>query len=544
MTLINPQAALVAAKAEKARRSLAEFVRQAWPLVDPGMPLRWGWHVDAICAHLEEVSRGGIRRLLINIPPGHAKSLLVAVFWPAWEWTWKPTTQSIFSSYAQELAERDSVRCRDLILQPWYQERFVTRQWEVGSQEFYAPDGAPWEFNPAQNRVNSFKNTVAGARQCLSVGSKATGFRGNKVVCDDPLNATDAMSDIARESAWYWWSIVMSTRVNDPATDSFLMICQRLHEDDPSGRILAGKSYEHLCLPTEFEGDRRCVTYIKRPDAPKEQFFEDPRSEEGELLFPALFTPEVVEQTKAPITGLGTDGFAGQHQQRPSAAEGGMFKKTYWRFWAPDGTRPVGDAPRPKGCVSTTNHPPKALPKLHQIIGSLDAAFKDGKKNDYVVFTVWGIHFAERYLLEIVRMKLDYGATKARLAGCLDKRCRGCAKCALALTKRHPKARRWLVEDKANGSAIVNELRIHVPGIIEVNPEGGKVTRAEVTASYAEAGQIYLAEGDPQNEVFVEEHAMFPRGKHDDIVDSTSQLMVYTSCNVDVARLAALANAD
>lgn len=568
MTLINPEAILQEVRAEKARRSLSEFVRQAWPLVDPGMPLRWGWHVDAICEHLEAVSRGWIRKLLINIPPGHAKSLLVAVFWPAWEWTWKPTTQSIFSSYAQELAERDSIRCRDLICQEWYQNSFVTRRWEVGPQVFEVDATVRkhevWDFNPAQNRVNSFKNTLSGARQCLSVGSKATGFRGNKVVCDDPLNVKDATSKVIRDDAWYWWSKVMPTRINDPARDSFVMIMQRVHEEDPSGMILEGGGYEHLCLPTEFEGERRCVTYVRKPDgftleAPRSfspemlkrieaaepgarvPFFADPREVEGDLLFPALFTPEVVEELKKPLSGLGEDGFAGQHQQRPAPAEGAMFKYKWWRFWRPDGTAPAGSAPRPKRCVPVETHPAKPLPKIQQVVGSLDAAFKDTDGSDFVVFTVWGVYFAERYLLDLVRGRMDFSKTRSTLAGCGNKRCPGCGPCASCLLRRWAKCRRWLIEDKANGTAVVNSLLTFVPGIIPVTPEGGKESRASAMQPYVEAGQVFLPEGAEWVQTYVDEFAAFPRGKHDDQVDSSSQAIIYLSTNVDVARSLALA---
>lgn len=524
--------------AERAKESLTEFVKIFWPLVDPGMPLRMNWHVEAICDHLEAVSRGDIRKLLINIPPGHAKSLLVSVFWPAWEWTWAPSKQSIFSSYAAELAERDSVRCRDLMMQEKYQHAFV-----IGK----GYDGRPlWTFNPSENRVNSFKNTLAGSRQCLSVGSKATGFRGNKVVCDDPLNVKEAHSKTARDEAIYWWSQVMPTRINDPATDAFVIIMQRVHEEDLSGYVLGGGGYEHLCLPTEFEGDRRSVTYVRRvsvePDVAdtKIEFFRDPRTQEGELLFPALFTPRVVAELKKPVTGLGADGFAGQHQQSPTSAEGGMFKRAWWRFWRPDGVAAISNFPRPRGCVGADTHPAKVLPKVHQIVGSLDAAFKDGHRSDYVVFTVWGVYFAERYLLEVVRGKMDFEQTKKTLAGCGKPSCRGCALCALSLVKRYPRCKRWLVEDKANGAAIVNSLKMVVPGIIELNPQGGKEARASAMQPACEAAQVYLLEGAAWVEEYVEEFSVFPRGKHDDQVDSSSQAMIYLGTNIDVARAYAL----
>lgn len=580
---VNPHVLKQVGLAEKARRSFAEFVRQAWEYVDPS-PLRWNWHIEVICAHLQAVSEGRIRKIVINIPPGHAKSLLVAVLWPAWEWTWKPTAQSIFSSYAQDLAERDSLKCRDLIKQDWYRNNFVDRKWQVGEQIYEARPGdvEPWILNPAQNRVNSFKNTAGGIRQCLSVGSKATGFRADKVVVDDPINMTEIFSEVVRAGVIHWWTKVMSTRVNNRSKAAFVIIMQRGHEEDLSGHVLAGGDYEHLCLPSIYEPDRHCVTYVRRisddrKSFVKDQFFEDPRaltpkkpdgepcetclpkrlteSEQNDtpvdqncvcdLLFPTLFSRRDLEELSDPIDGLGEDGFAGQHQQRPSSAEGGILKRKWWRFWRPDGTAAPGRAPRPKGCLTPEESPAVVLPRLHQVICSVDAAFKDTKRSDYVVASVWGVHFSEKYLLFRFRAKVDFTKTCTALVGCEKgrlKRCRGCAACVASLRARFPKIRKWLMEDKANGPAIVNTLKKFLAGLIEVNPEGGKEARAAAAQPALEAGQCFLPEGEEWLEEWVGECAAFPKGKHDDQVDSFSQFVIYVDANPDVNRALALAN--
>ena len=121
--------------AESARRSLAEFVRQAWPIVEPGTPLRWNWHVDAVCSHLEAVADGGIRNLVINIPPGCLKSSLVSVFWPAWMWIRRPEWRAIFSSYAEALATRDAVKTRAIVESDWYQRAFVRGAWKLSGDQ-------------------------------------------------------------------------------------------------------------------------------------------------------------------------------------------------------------------------------------------------------------------------------------------------------------------------------------------------------------------------------------------------------------------------
>lgn len=147
-------------RAEKARRSLHEFVRQAWPVVEPATSFIDNWHVGAICEHLEAVTRGEITRLLINIAPGLAKSLLVAVLWPAWIWPHRPSWRGLFSSYAYELAERDSVRCRSLIRSDWYQQFMEAGGWSIVSD---------------QDTKGHFANTASGFRFSTSVSATATG---------------------------------------------------------------------------------------------------------------------------------------------------------------------------------------------------------------------------------------------------------------------------------------------------------------------------------------------------------------------------------
>ena len=151
-------------RAARARRGLAEFVRQAWPVVEPpSRPYQPGWHIEAICEHLEALGRGEIRRLLINIPPRHMKSLAVAVFWPAWTWIERPEVRWLFASYAQQLSTRDSVRCRRLIESPWYRGNW----------------GASFALAKDQNQKTRFENDRTGYRLATSVGGAATGEGGD-----------------------------------------------------------------------------------------------------------------------------------------------------------------------------------------------------------------------------------------------------------------------------------------------------------------------------------------------------------------------------
>ncbi len=289
-------------KAEKARRRLHEFVVQAWHVLEPETPFVDGMHVHAICDHLQAVTEGRIRNLIINVPPGHAKSLLTAVFWPAWVWINHPEARWLFSSYREPLATRDSVKCRRLIESDWYQERW----------------GGRYQLSGDQNQKSRFENTATGYRVVVPMGA-GTGERGDYVVVDDPHSVDEAESEAQRRSAIEWWNGSMATRVNDFATGHKVVIQQGLHEADLTGDLLSKGDYELLCLPAEFEPERRCSTSIG---------WTDPRQEMGQLLWPETVKLANLEELK--VT-LGSYRYAGQYQQRPAPAEGGIFKKSRQR---------------------------------------------------------------------------------------------------------------------------------------------------------------------------------------------------------------------
>jgi hypothetical protein len=219
---------------EAATESLASFVRLGWHVLEPTTPLVWNWHMDAVADHCEAVTDGRITRLLINIPPGHMKSLLVAVFWPAWVWIRRPTWKVIFGTYAETLSTRDSLRCRDLIQSQWYQDTFRPK----------------WKIRSDQNQKTFFQNTARGYRIAVSVGGTGTGLRGDTVVFDDPMNVEEYPSEKSLAKAISWWDHRMSSRLNNMATGSRVGIMQRIHENDPAGHLIRRGTYVHLNLPS------------------------------------------------------------------------------------------------------------------------------------------------------------------------------------------------------------------------------------------------------------------------------------------------------
>ncbi|MDE1904974.1 MAG: phage terminase large subunit [Rhodospirillales bacterium] len=343
-------------QAEEGRRHLRDFIPLAWPIVEPTTPFMPNWHIDAISEHLEAVSRGEIRNLLINMPPRCAKSTIVSVMWPVWTWATTPAFRWLFASYALSLAIRDSLKCRRIIESDWYQRHY-------GDMVQLAPD---------QNLKSRFENSARGYRYAVSVGSSVTGEGGDAIVVDDAHNAKMAGSALIRESTLDWWDQAISSRLNDPRTGCKVIVMQRLHERDLSAHVLEKGDYVHLCLPLEYEANTKCVTALG---------WEDPRRLDGELLWPERIGPTEVAQLKI---ALGVYGYAGQYQQRPTPRAGGTFQQAW-----------MGKRYR-------------TLPQMPQVIQAVDSAFKEGVANDYSVIATWGTDGIGYYLINIWRDRVDF----------------------------------------------------------------------------------------------------------------------------------------
>lgn len=485
-----------AATLEQPEIALSEYIREAWHLVEPKRPYIHGWHIDAISEHLTAVSEGQIQRLIINIPPRHMKSLSVCVFWPTWEWTYNPSTRWIFSAYSQVLSTRDSLKCRRVIQSPWYQKRW----------------GSLYRLTGDQNQKTRFENDKTGYRIATSVGGTGTGEGGDRIVVDDPLKATDAHSKALREAPNDWWDHEMSTRGNDPDTAAWVIICQRLHERDLPGHVMekmeeGGDRYDLLILPAEYE-PKTYVTSIG---------WQDPRTESGELLWSARFSQLTLNALK---TTLGARDAAAQLQQRPSPAEGDIFKKRWWCFWKPDATEL---SPVRIQLDDGEEHEAKVVDwpdEYDEIIQSWDMTFKDRKSSDFVAGQVWGRVGAFYYLLDQVHGRMDMPATLRAVE---------------QLTTNWPKSRAKLVEDKANGPAVVQTLKGKIPGLIEVNPHGGKISRANAVAPFIESGNVFLPHPhlSPWVNDLIEECTQFPNGANDDRVDAMTQALIRFTSSED-----------
>lgn len=347
-----------ALRAELARKSLAHFLRTAWPIVEPSTRLQWGMHLDAMCEHLEAVTRGDIRNLVITIPPGCTKSILVGVMWVAWSWANDPSLRFLCAANDGDLATRDSLACRKVVQSEWYRKWFPHVQ-----------------LTSDQNVKTWYQTSATGHRQAITVNTKATGKKGDILLVDDPNDAKKVESEAERASVVNWWKDAFYDRVNDFMTGRRVVIGQRTHRQDLQGFLLESGEFDELRIPEEFESARRTVTGIG---------WTDPRSVEGELLRPDRFGPV---QVAAARKRLGTAGYRAKHQQDPMERGGYRFKaewlnKRRWRWCEQDPNTAILEDDRGAYRFNMANA---------ALFATCDPASSSKRTADYTVFGIWAI---------------------------------------------------------------------------------------------------------------------------------------------------------
>ena len=458
-------------EAEVLRRSLHEFSVASWPVLEPGTEFVDNWHLEVIDDHLEAVTKGKIRNLIINIPPRCTKSTKVNVQWPAWEWASRPHEQYLTASHADELATRDAFKMRLLVESPWYQARF-------GHQVTLRHD---------QNAKTRFVNTKNGHRIVTSVGGSAVGEGGSRRLVDDPHDPKKAMFSVpALKEVIDWWDNVMVSRLNRPKLDATVIIHQRVHELDLTGHELKNHpgKYEHLCIPMRWDGVIR-KTCLGR---------YDPRRRLGELLWPARFgEAEVVNLERS----LGSYGTAAQLQQQPAPLGGGLIKLAWFEAY---GTPPA---------------------RFDRIVQSWDTAQKDEVLHAFSVGETWGLSNDQHYLLDVYREQVDYPRLKK---DAIDLAARD--------RQRYGRLDAVLIEDKASGTSLIQDLRqtkgYRAP-VLAIEPESDKVTRAATCSPTIEARLVFLPERATWRPEFENEVSKFPNSTTKDQVDALSQYLNWSN---------------
>lgn len=435
--------------------TLAGFVKEAWHVLEPTNPLKWSWHLDAMCQHLEAITFGRLQGgLIINVPPGSSKSMIVSVLWQAWEWGpyGMPSMRFLTSSFEEENVKRDTRKTRDLIRSDWFK--------------------ALWpEVVLARAGETSFANTATGTREGVPFAS-ITGKRGDRFVIDDPHSLDGAESETERTKATRRFLEGGLNRLNDQTASSIVVVMQRLHEADLTGVLLSRHlGFTHLMIPMEFEPERRCETSIG---------WRDPRTYDGELMDPVRMPREAVDRLKS----VSSYAWAGQYQQRPTAREGGLFKRSWFEI--------VGAAPADAKRVR-----------------AWDLAASTGVKADWTAGVkmsrdTQGIFYVEH----VARDRCSPADVESTIRQC-------------AATDTAATAIRLPQDPGQAGKAQAQTLVRMLAGYdVKATPvTGSKEVRATPAAAQAEAGNVKIVAG-AWNDAFLEEVCTFPTGSHDDQVDA------------------------
>lgn len=335
-----------------------------------------------------------------------------------------------------------------------------------------------------QNVKTKYENTARGVMLATSFGGKATGMGGNRLVIDDPVNPRKAYSDAERKGANEEYDRTFSTRLDDKKRDAIVVVMQRIHDDDLVGHILGkatGGDWTVLKIPAEAR-DAHVVTFprsgrqVHRPA--------------GDVLWPEREGPAELAAVRE---DLGPTDYEAQYQQEPAPPAGTVVQLAWLRYY---------------------REPPAAFDELVQ---SWDCSFKDEKTSDYVVGQIWGRRGAACYLLAQYRARADLPATLTMIRHA---------------SAAWPRASLKLVEEKANGAAVIATLRSEVPGLVPINPTDSKLARLHAVTPSFEAGNVYLPdpaylEAGDRSWVpdYVLELTRFPKATHDDQVDATTQAL-------------------
>lgn len=410
-------------------------------------------HLRLLSERLVDLAARKVTRLIVSMPPRHGKSELVSHWYPVWYLNMFPEHEVMLASYGADFAAEWGMKVRDSIVAARGQISL-----KLGSKQ----------------RENRFYTTRGGNMGTSGVGGQMSGKGAHLLIIDDPIkNSEEADSKLHRQKVWDWWQSTAYTRLAPNGV--VVLVMTRWHEDDLAGRLLKqtrdgeGERWEELKLPALAE----------EHDALGRAY--------GEALWPARYGIGQFALMKASMLARW---WLALYQQRPSAEEGDIFLKGWWRRYG-------------------------ALPeRLDQIIQSWDCTFKNLKSSDFVVGQVWGRLGPDRYLIHQVRDRMSFTQTLAAVRG---------------LSAQYPKAVAKLVEDKANGTAVMDVLRKELSGLIPVEPMGGKTARAWAVQPFVQAGNVWIPTGAPGTWVdeFVEECASFPNGMNDDQVDAMTQALIY-----------------
>jgi predicted phage terminase large subunit-like protein len=408
--------------------------------------------------------------------PTH-NSILVSVMWPCWEWTRTPALRYIFASYSASLSTDHSLLRRRIIESDWY----------MAGMAVWGHPG--FSLSGDQNLKMAYENTYRGAMVATSVGGTVTGKGGDRIVIDDPLNPDEALSDSSRMTCNQFFDWTLSTRLNDKKNGAFVIVMQRLHTDDLTGHVLAGKGWTHVRIPCIAEEQSDLVVNFPSGRVVCREL--------DSLLWPEREDWPQIEPLREQLNSYG---FAGQYQQRPVPLGGGIIKREYLRLWThhrlPEDGEDVMELPS----------------DLANWIQSWDTTYWDSAANDFCVGQVWATRGAWRFLIDQDRARRQLPSTKAAIR---------------SFTLKWPRALVKLVERTANGAEVLRSMQGEIEGLVGVKVEGSKMARLMSVLGIFEAKQVVIPHPREASWVpdYIAELTSFPSVPHDDQVDCSTQAL-------------------
>jgi predicted phage terminase large subunit-like protein len=337
------------------RSDFVTFLHRCFLVLNPGATFWPNWHIEAIAYQLERCLRGEIKRLIINLPPRHLKSLTASVAFPAFILGHDPSQRIITLSYGSELSDKHSADFRSIVNAPFYRDLFPGMR-------------------PLRDVGNELTTTRRGFRKSTSISGALTGLGGNIFIIDDPQKPVDAQSEAQRNSLNGWYANTLLSRLDNKETGVIIVVMQRVHEDDLSG-FLVRSSNEWTVLSLSAIAQVR-----ERIQIGPNRFHERGIGEALHPAYESIATLEALQRTQGP------DVFAAQYQQTPVPPGGAMIKRSWLRYY-------------------------DRLPERTawtKVIQSWDTAAKDGAQNDWSVCTTWLVVDDHYYLLDLTRDRYEY----------------------------------------------------------------------------------------------------------------------------------------
>jgi predicted phage terminase large subunit-like protein len=449
--------------AEILQKDLYAFTHRAFGELNGDKPFAPNWHLEVLCAKLQEVAEGRCKRLIINIPPRHLKSHTASIAFPAWVLGRDPTKQILCVSYTQELSEKLARECRKLMQSDLYRSTFSTR------------------ISEDRQAVADFETTEGGNRFSTSVNGVMTGRGADIIIIDDPIKADDAASDLRRTNVNEWYDNTLRSRLNNQETGAIIIVMQRLHTDDLVGHVRECEDWDLVCFPAIATHDEEFVvdTLFGRRSIQRKK---------NSILQPALTSAETLDLLRNVMTSYN---FAAQYQQDPQPPEGNLIKRAWLKTYK-GGDRPAN---------------------FDKVVQSWDTANTASESADYSVCTTWGVIGRYLYLLDVFRRRMEFPELTRMVRHLADS-----WKADLVLVEDKASGTQLIQQMQADRFTKVKAAP---------KQDGDKYMRAYVQTSNIESGYLLVPADAPWLDTYIAELTSFPNSKYADQVDSTVNMLAW-----------------